>query len=67
VHDHGGLAVRIAADLPVDEVAVADVEHAVLVRFDRGIQEGSSHDGKEIRVIDPDAASKYRSAVILAL
>jgi hypothetical protein len=38
VHDERGLAFRVAADLPVDEVAVADVEQAVVVRLDRGIQ-----------------------------
>jgi hypothetical protein len=33
-----GLAVRAAADLPVDEVSVADVEHAVVVRLDFGVE-----------------------------
>ncbi len=32
-HD-GGLARGLAADLPVDAMAVADVEHAVVVRLD---------------------------------
>ena len=35
VHDERRLAVRVAARLPVDEVAVADVEHPVVVRLDR--------------------------------
>jgi hypothetical protein len=34
VHDDGRLTVRVAADFPVHELAVAGVEHAVLVRFD---------------------------------
>ena len=40
VNDQRRLAVRVAADLPVDEVAVADVEHPVVVRLDRRIQLG---------------------------
>jgi hypothetical protein len=35
--DDGRLAARIAARLPVHAVAVANVEEAVLVRFDRWI------------------------------
>lgn len=38
VDDERGLALGIAADLPVDEVAVADVEHAVVVRLDGRVQ-----------------------------
>jgi len=38
VEDHGWLAVWIAARLPVDEVAVADVQHAALVRLDLRVQ-----------------------------
>ncbi len=38
VQDQGWLAVRISAGLPVDAVAVADVEHAVVVRFDHRIE-----------------------------
>jgi hypothetical protein len=38
VDDERGLALGVAADLPVDEVAVTGVEHAVLVGLDRGIQ-----------------------------
>src|SRR5205823_2043589 len=38
VHDKGGLAVRITADLPVHEVVIAHVEHPPLVRLDRGVQ-----------------------------
>ena len=37
VDHHRRLAVRVAADLPVDAVPVADVEHAVVVRLDLGI------------------------------
>ena len=36
-HD-GRLAARITARLPVDAVAVANLEHAVIVRFDRWVQ-----------------------------
>ena len=38
VHDERGLAVGVAAGLPVDAVAVADVEHALRVRLDLRIQ-----------------------------
>ena len=38
VQEHGGLAVGVAADLPEDAVAVADVEETVLGRLDRGIE-----------------------------
>jgi len=38
VHDDRGLTVWIAADLPVDEVAVANVEQPVAVRLDRRIR-----------------------------
>ena len=41
VHDERGLAVGVAALLPVDAVAVADVEHPVGVRLDR--REGRGH------------------------
>ena len=41
VHDQRGLAVRIAARLPIDEVAVANVQHSLLVRFD--VRKHSSH------------------------
>ncbi|GGS90775.1 hypothetical protein GCM10010176_038190 [Nonomuraea spiralis] len=37
MHDQGGFAVGVAARLPVDEVAVADVEQAMIIGFDRGI------------------------------
>src|SRR5262249_36565317 len=43
VHDQGRDAVRVAARLPVDEVAVAGVEHAGLVRVDR--RQGHDGDG----------------------
>src|SRR5690606_34098863 len=42
VQHHRGLAVRVAAGLPVDAVAVTDVQHAVVVRFDRRV---SAHPG----------------------
>jgi len=35
VDDEGDLAARVAADLPVDEVAVTGIEHAVVVGLDR--------------------------------
>ena len=41
VDEQRGLAVRVAVDLPVDEVAVTWVEHPVVVRFGRG--EGGGH------------------------
>ena len=38
MEDDRGLAARVAADLPIDEVPVADVEHAVVVRLDFGVE-----------------------------
>jgi hypothetical protein len=34
VEDDRGLAPPVAANLPIHEVAISDVEHAMLVRFD---------------------------------
>src|SRR5512132_1041560 len=42
VQDDSRPPVRVAAHLPVQEVALADVEHAVVVGLDRGIQPGHS-------------------------
>ena len=39
VQEHDRLALGVAALLPVDAVAVADDEHAGLVRLDRGIED----------------------------
>src|SRR5262249_12372713 len=36
MHAQGGLALRVAAGLPVDLVAVADLQQALRVRLDRG-------------------------------
>jgi hypothetical protein len=38
VQNDGWLAVRIAAGFPVHAVAIANLEHAAVVRFDRWIQ-----------------------------
>jgi hypothetical protein len=38
VQEHHGLAVRVAAQLPMEAVAVADVKHAGLVRLDLWIE-----------------------------
>ena len=38
VHNHGRLAGRVATCFPVDEVAVADVQHPLVVRFYFGIE-----------------------------
>src|SRR5689334_12459076 len=38
VHDHGRLARRVATCFPVDEVAVANVQHPVVVRFNFRIE-----------------------------
>ncbi|GGP09288.1 hypothetical protein GCM10012278_44380 [Nonomuraea glycinis] len=43
VHDDGGLAVGVAAHLPVDEVAVADVEMPMVIRLDRGMHRPNVH------------------------
>nr|WP_244409090.1 hypothetical protein [Stackebrandtia nassauensis] len=40
VQHHGGFAVGVSADLPADAVAVADVEHAGVVRFGGGMAVG---------------------------
>src|ERR1700737_2104083 len=37
MHDEGGLALRVAADLPVNEVPVARVEHSLVVRLNRPV------------------------------
>jgi hypothetical protein len=37
VQDDSGSPVRVATNLPVHEVALADVEHAVVVGLDRGV------------------------------
>ena len=42
VEDDGGLAGRVTAGLPIHLVAVPDVEHAVLVRFDLRVERGHS-------------------------
>src|ERR1700710_2826485 len=36
MEEHGGLAVGIATHLPIQRVAVADIEHALVVRLDLG-------------------------------
>jgi hypothetical protein len=38
VEEDSGLAVRIAAGLPVHKVPIADIEHAVVVWFDLWVQ-----------------------------
>ena len=38
VQEHGGLALRVAAEFPVDLVAVAGIQDAVAVGFDRGVE-----------------------------
>jgi hypothetical protein len=38
VEEHHGLAVGVARKLPVEGMAVADIEHAALIGFDRGIE-----------------------------
>ena len=38
VQEHDGLAVGVARGLPVHLLAVADVEHAGVVRFDLGVE-----------------------------
>jgi hypothetical protein len=38
VHHHGGLAGRVSAGLPVDSVAVTDVQHAMVVRLEWRVQ-----------------------------
>ncbi|GAA2866068.1 hypothetical protein GCM10020220_064240 [Nonomuraea rubra] len=52
-HD-GGLAVRVAADLVVDLVSVADVEQARLVRLDGRVQ--GSHTPRSCRIPWSDQA-----------
>jgi hypothetical protein len=42
VHAEDGQAIRVAAGLPVDEVAVTGVEHPGLVRLDRGVRHVAS-------------------------
>jgi hypothetical protein len=58
VDDERGLAAGVAADLPVDEVAVAGVEHAVVVRLDRRVEVGHSGSLRAER-----SSSAARSAV----
>ena len=49
VHDERGLATGVAADLPVHEMAVADIEHPLLVRLDLRIQHVLIHPTTPLR------------------
>ena len=50
VQEDRRLAARVAAELPIDPVAITDVEMAVLVGLDRGIELGSGRGrGVEMR------------------
>src|ERR687896_2528777 len=46
VHHEGRLARRIAADLPIDEMAIADGQVSLIVRFDRRIHSSKFSSGR---------------------
>ena len=54
-HDDRRLALRVAADVPVDAVAVADVQEAAVVALDRLIALG--HRGNLLRALGTQAAA----------
>jgi hypothetical protein len=53
VHEQGGFAVGVAAGLPVHAIAVAHVEHPLVVRIDRRVQRLS-------HILDPSSCRQYR-------
>ena len=59
MQEHRGLAVGIAAQLPIDAVPVADIEHAVIVGFDlagRRLRMGSSApEGRSLSITGREA------------
>jgi hypothetical protein len=60
----GGLARRIPAALPVHAVAVADIEHALLVRLDGGMELGHARRTLLDRRLDTDITALLVAEVL---